>query len=132
MTTASLRLRAVRGEPSGHEPEAEASDRGHDVRLLVDQPANDLGLAHRIVGQVRGPAREIPEDGVRLDQRATVRELEHRRRAKWIQPLELVGERVAVKDVDRDALVLEAELSEQQANLEAVRRSRVVVELGQA
>src|SRR5712691_1145957 len=53
---------------------------------------------------------------------------EHRRRARRIDLRVLVGQRVAVEDVDRHAFVRQAELGQQQPNLVAVARSAVVVE----
>ena len=50
----------VIGCPATHEQtEAEAADRGNDVRLLEDQPPHDLRQLERIVGKEIRPVREV-------------------------------------------------------------------------
>jgi len=83
----------------------------------------------RAVGrQERRPLGEVKQDRVRFRQEVAGCALEHRRPPGDVHGHELVGQRLAGEDVDRNALVVSAELSEQQANLVAVGRSGVVIQ----
>ena len=121
------RGRIVRRQPSNLEPEAQSAHRGDDVGLLEDEPAHDLRPLERVLGQHGRAGGEVRDDRVRLGQVPVLR-LQHGRRAGGVDPRELVGQRVAGEDVDRDALVLKSELGEDESRLVAVTRSRVVVE----
>jgi hypothetical protein len=70
----------------------------------------------------------VDEDGVGLGERFHAVAFEHGHLALRVHAGVVVGERVAAEDVDRDALVLEPELREQQPDLVAVGGGGVVVQ----
>lgn len=127
----ALGRRAVRVEPAGLEAEAQAGDPGNDLALLVEQPAHHLGPRGPVVRQQLGALGQVGEDRVRLGQRLPVIGFEDGRHTGRIEARELVRERVAAEDVDVHALVVDAELGQQQPHLEAVARGRVVVQAHQ-
>ena len=110
--SAPRRVLAVRIQPSGDEAKTQAADRGDHVGLLVDEPAHDLRAVERIVRQERRPVGEVEEDRRGLRHEPAVDRLEHRRRPRRIHLCVRIGERLAREDVDRDRLVVRAELSE--------------------
>ena len=103
------RIRLVRLQTPGDEPETQSTDRGNDVRLLEEEPAVDL----RITREEGCPLGEMEEDCIRLREEDPGWILEHRRGARRIDRRELVGQRVAAEDVDRNAFVPAAELRQQ-------------------
>ena len=125
---ALLRLRLLGRPASGEQAEAQAADPWHHVGLLEDQPLEDVRAFELIVRQKLGSLGEEPEDRVRFLQIAAVIRFEDGSRARRILRRELVGERVAAEDVDRNALVRAVELRKQEARLVAVRGRGVIVE----
>jgi len=122
------RLGVGRLQASDQQTEAQAAHRRDDVRLLEEEPAHDLSPLERVVGQVGRALGEVEQDRVRLGQEAAVVGLEHRRRPGRIDRRVLAGQRVAVEDVDLDALVRETEVRQEQPHLVAVAGGGVVVE----
>ena len=80
------------------------------------------------VGEIVGALGEVHEDRVGLGQRIGALLFEHRGLAHGIQLAEVVGEGVAGEDVHRHALVLVAELGQQEADLVAVAGGGIVMQ----
>ncbi len=90
----------------------------------------DVRALDAIVREERRALGQVEQDRARLGDRGAALRDEERRAAGRVEREVVGGLRVAGEDVDRDALVREAELREQHPDLEAVGRSREVVESG--
>ena len=96
--------------------------------LLEELPLQDL---RALVGVDRDELRavgEVPEDRVRLGERASVVEDERRHAQPGVEVTEDLRAVRAVDDRQLDRLVLEAELREEKPHLVAIARDRRVVE----
>ena len=96
--------------------------------LLEELPLQHLRALVRILGHELRPVAEVPEDRVRLRERAAVVENERRNAEARIQLAEHLGAVRAVDDRQLHGLVLDPELREQKAHLVAVARGRRVVQ----
>src|SRR5262245_48102524 len=108
----------------------EAQDR--DVRLvavlLEEHPLQGLGALEGVPRHVRGAVAQVPDDRVGLRQRPPVVEVEHRHPQRRVA---LAEHRLAARAVDHvhlAALVVDAEVREQKADLVAVAGVVRVVE----
>ena len=96
--------------------------------LLEEHPLEHLRALVRVVGHVRGPVPEVPEDRVRLPERPPVVEHERRHAKRRVQLTEKLLAVRPIDDVDVLELVLDPELRQKQPHLVAVARDRRVVE----
>src|SRR5206468_6408046 len=113
--------------------EVEAGGRHGDVRLvavlLEEHPAQYVGAREAFLGEEGRPVGQIEEDRVRLGEVAAVVELEDRDAPVRVQGEELRRAGLALRDVLLDQREAVAELREEEADLVAVARRQVVVEL---
>ena len=115
---ASRRCLVATGEP----PEPCASDVRLEEVLLEEEPLPDARLLQRLRRQVLAAPRQEEQDRVRLGERLTGIELEHRRPPRRVSRQMLGRLTLAGEDVDGHPLVGQPEVREEDANLEAVRR----------
>ena len=108
--------------------EPEHGDRRLVLVLLPEHPLEHLRPRVRLGRHEARPLTEVPDDRVRLGQRAAVVEHERRHAARGAQPVELVPRLRSVDGVDEARLVRDAEVREQQPHLVAIARDRAVVE----
>jgi hypothetical protein len=99
------------------EPEARDGDVGLVTVLLEEQLLQGLGAFETIRGNVRGTVREIPQDGIRLCQRAAIIEHQGRHTQRRIESSQKLRPSCAVNDIHLHPFVLQAELGEQQSDL---------------
>ncbi len=95
--------------------------------LLEEHPAQNLRRRPRIIGKQSGAAREEVEDGARFRQHTAVLETERRHLADRIDRAEFARGRFAADLRDVDAVMREAELGEQQADLVDVAGVEIAV-----
>jgi hypothetical protein len=119
-------------EAPGLEPEAQTAGHRDDRRLLVEEPAADVGEPFRVVRQQRRTRGEVDEDRARFGEEPSWRVLQHGRLPCRVHDGVLVRERVAGEDVDRDALVGHGQLGQEEAHLVTVGGGRVVVQAERA
>jgi len=99
-----------------------------DLVLLEEEPLPHTRPLEPVVGEVLAAFREEEKDGARLGDEGPIVQLEDGHSPGWISPAMLWFERLAGEDVDEDALVRLVQVREEESRLEAVPRSRVVVQ----
>jgi hypothetical protein len=114
----ALRLARVRDEKT-HD-----GDRRLVAVLLEEHPLQHLRPVVRVLGDEARPLCEVPEDRAGLRERATVVQHESRNAEVRVEAPEYLPAVRAIDDVEVPALVLEAEVREEQAHLVAVARDR--------
>ena len=124
-----LDLRGVLlGLAGERDQEADDGERRLDLVLLEELPLQHLGA---LVGVGRGVLRavaEIPDDRVRLGERAAVVEHERRHAPRRVQVAEHLGAVRAVDDAQLLELERDPEVRREQAHLVAIAGDRGVVE----
>src|SRR5689334_7820458 len=96
--------------------------------LLEEAPLQHLGALVGVVRQIGGAVGEVPEDRVRLRERAAVVKDERRHPESGIELPDHLRPVRAVDDAHLLPLVLDAEMREQQPDLVAVAADLTVVE----
>lgn len=124
-------LPSIFGEREVLEPEARRGDVRLVAVLLEKEPFEHLGALPACFREERRSLGQVHQDGVGLGESLVGIELEHRDAAVRIFGEKLVGPRLAVQDVDLDALVRDPELRHEEANFVSVARVEVVVEADQ-
>jgi hypothetical protein len=87
-------------------------------------PGSTPGRRRPYISEARrlGPLRQVDEDRVRLGQRPAVVEDQRRHPQRRVEAAENRGSVGAVEDIELSALVVDAELRQQQPDLVAVAR----------
>ncbi len=104
-------------EPEVTDPVPHDRDVRFVRRLLEEHPLQGAGTRERVRGQEPRALGQVPQDGVRLGERAVGAELEHRDASVGVHGKEPGCPRAAVHDVDLDVLAGRTEVCEQQPNL---------------
>ena len=122
---AALRLLGYEiGEPFRRPGVAKPEAHDRDVRLvavlLEEHPLQRLRALVRIAGQVLRAVREVPEDRVRLTQRATVVENERGHAERRVEVAQELLPPRAIDDAHVDRLVLDTKMGQQEPHLVAV------------
>ena len=92
--------------------------------LLEELPLQDLRALIRVDRDELRPVRDVPEDRVRLGERASVVEDERRQAQRGVEVTEYLRAVRAVDHRQLDRLVLEAEVREKKSHLVAIARDR--------
>ena len=110
------------------EPEAHDCNRRLMVVLLEEHPLQHLCALERIARNELRPLAEEPEDRTRFTEGAPVVEHDRRNSERRVEAAEQLRPVRPVGDVDLAALVLHAEVREQEPHLVTVARDLAVVE----